>query len=118
MSHLTILPTVLRDAQVLASALISLGHQPQWGGAMVGFADAEQPVMLQVSVVQGRGQGVSLGWLRQADGSLAMVGDLQRLSRSLSAQRLLGQITRSYAAQLALREAAEHFGPGQVTLVR
>lgn len=112
MSHLTILPTVLRDEELLATTLVSLGHQPRWGGELAGFAGELQPVVLQVAL----GQGASLGWLRQPDGSLALVGDLQRLSRSHSAQRLLAQITRTYAAQLALRQVAERFGAAHITL--
>lgn len=112
MSHLSILPTVLRDAELLASSLVSLGHQPRWGGDLVGFAGELQPVELQVCL----GHGANLGWVRQPDGSLAVVGDLQRLSRSHSAQRLLAEITRSYAAQLALVQVAEHFNPAHVTV--
>lgn len=112
MSHLSILPTVLRDEELLAQTLVSLGHQPRWGGELGGFAGERQPVVLQVAV----GRGAHLGWLRQPDGSLALVGDLQRLSRSHSAQRLLAQITRTYAAQLAVRQVAEQFGSAQITL--
>ena len=49
-------------------------------------------------------------------GSIALVGDLQRLSRSQSLQRLLGAITRRYAAELALRQAASAFPGAQVSL--
>lgn len=112
MSHLTILPTVLRDAGLLAICLRSLGHEVSWGGQLQGFGDDRQPVELQVKL---QGQ-VGLGWCRQADGSLALVGDLQRLSRSHRLQRLLAQITRSYAAHLALRQAGQAFAPGQVSV--
>jgi hypothetical protein len=54
------------------------------------------------------GGDVRLGWSRQADGSLALVGDLQRLSRAESAADLLSQITRRYAAHRALSAVANH----------
>ena len=106
-SHLSILPTVLRDAEGLAASLAALGHRPQWGGTLAGFAGDSEGVELQVTLPDGE----RLGWQRQADGSLALVGDLQRLSRSQSLQRLLAEITRRYAAEMALREAGASF-PG------
>lgn len=112
MSHLTILPTVLRDEALLATSLELLGYQPRWGGELAGFGGELQAVVLQVVV----GPGARLGWLRQPDGSLGLVGDLQRLSRSQSAQTLLGTITRTYAAQLALRQVADGFGQAHITL--
>jgi len=105
MSHLSILPTVLRDADRLAASLTSLGLQPSLGGELQGF-DQVETVEIQVSL----GDGLSLGWRRQADGSLALVGDLQRLSRSRSLQRLLSRLTRAYAARQALDEAAAGLG--------
>jgi hypothetical protein len=105
MSHLSILPTVLRDADRLAASLTSLGLQPSRGGELQGF-DQVEPVEIQVSL----GDGLSFGWRRQADGSLALVGDLQRLSRSRSLQRLLSRVTHAYAARQALDEAAAGFG--------
>ena len=114
MSHLSILPTVLRDAEGLAASLEALGHTPLWGGQLEGFAGETQSVVLQVTL----SGGVHLGWMRHADGSLALVGDLQRLSRSQSLQRLLGSITRRYAAELALRQASNHFPGVQVRVAR
>lgn len=100
MSHLTILPTVLRDIELLVSSLEALGFQPRSGGVLEGFGGEAQGVDVQVSTGD-----VSLGWCRQGDGSLALVGDLQRMSRSTRVQDLLSRITRRYAAMLALREA-------------
>jgi hypothetical protein len=112
-SHLSILPTVLRDAEGLAASLAALGHSPEWGGQLEGFAGETQPVDLQVTL----SSGVQLGWTRHTDGSLALVGDLQRLSRSQTLQRLLGAITRRYAAEMALREAASQLSGAQVSVV-
>jgi len=102
MSHLSILPTVLRDADHLVASLESLQLSPIRGGSLRGFHESRPVVVLQVKLPEGH----SIGWARQADGSLALVGDLQRLSRSRSLQSLLGRLTRHYAAQQALRDAA------------
>ena len=101
MSHLSILPTVLRDSTLLAQALADLGLRVEWGGVLRGFAEDRQRVSLRVQ----RPDGQWLGWRVQPDGSLALVGDLQRLGRSSSLQQLIGQITRRYAALQALQAA-------------
>ena len=102
MSHLSILPTVLRDAELLAASLDALGYSPSRGGHLQGFGGEREAVELRITLPE----GLSIGWRRQRDGSLALVGDLQRLSRSHSLQSLLGRLTRHYAAQQALRDAA------------
>ena len=112
MSHLSILPTVLRDADLLAEALQDLGLDPQRGGSLRGFADDRVTVSLWVRL----GEGEQLGWRPQGDGSLALVGDLQRLGRSRSLQQLLGRITRRYAARLALHNAARELPQASVQL--
>ena len=113
MSHLSILPTVLRDEIVLTRALQDLGLTVQQGGTLKGFAQDREPVTLQVDVAE----GAPLGWARQPDGTLALVGDLQRLGRSRSLQQLLGRITRRYAARLALQQAAEQLPGATIELV-
>jgi len=101
MSHLSILPTVLRDEIVLAQALCDLGLEPLPAGELKGFAAEREAVCLRVKLPE----GLQIGWRRQADGSLALVGDLQRLARSRSVQQLIGRITRHYAARQALQTA-------------
>jgi hypothetical protein len=113
MSHLSILPTVLRDETVLTSALEDLGLTPLEGGELYGFAEDRQPVLLRVLLPE----GLWLGWSRQSDGTLALVGDLQRLSRSRSVQQLIGRLTRRYAARLALSSAARELPGAAVHLV-
>ncbi|MFM8258722.1 MAG: DUF1257 domain-containing protein [Vulcanococcus sp.] len=112
MSHLSILPTVLRDVRVLAEALEDLGLQAESGGELIGFADDRQAVSLRVQLPEGQW----LGWRRQADGSLALVGDLQRLGRSRSLQQLIGRITRRYAARQALRTASQELAGADLVL--
>jgi hypothetical protein len=112
MSHLSILPTVLCDAEGLTASLEHLGHHPIQGGELVGFAGERHSVAVQVTLPE----GTSIGWARQSDGSLALVGDLQRLSRCRSLQLLLSQLTRGYAAHMALRAALSQFPGAELQL--
>jgi hypothetical protein len=105
MSHLSILPTLFRDPDTLAASLEAAGLAPRWGGVLQGFADEREAVVLHVQL-EGGG---ALGWRRQPDGSLALVGDLQRLSRSRSLQDLLARLTRGYAARSAVKAAQLQF---------
>jgi hypothetical protein len=105
MSHLSILPTVLRDADCLIATLEALGLEPRRGGRLPGFSGADRAVEVQVRL---NGE-TALGWSRQADGSLALVADLQRISRVQRLQELLGRITRDYAARRAIQQAAAAF---------
>ena len=113
MSHLSILPTVLRDETVLFQALTDLGLQPVRQAVMRGFADERQTVSVRVSLPE----GLEVGWALQPDRSLALVGDLQRLARSRSVQQWIGQITRRYAALLALQTAQQELPGASVALV-
>ena len=112
MSHLSILPTVLKDEALLAQALNDLDLPVHPGGELRGFADDRQAVALRTRLPE----GLWLGWARQADGRLALVGDLQRLSRSRSLQSLIGRLTRRYAARLALQTASRELPAAAVDL--
>ena len=132
MSHLSILPTRLRDVDLLAEALTDLGQQVHRGGAVEGFAGERVPVLLRLNLAPGpllatqgkpiarkipQSSSFSLGWARQLDGSLALVGDLGRIAAAGPLQELLSQLSRRYALLQALRDAAgSAFAGVQVTL--
>ena len=132
MSHLSILPTRLRDVDLLAEALTDLGQQVHRGGAVEGFAGERVPVLLRLDLAPGpllatqgkpiarktpKSSSFSLGWARQLDGSLALVGDLGRIAAAGPLQELLSQLSRRYALLQALRDAAgSAFAGAQVTL--
>ena len=132
MSHLSILPTLLRDVDLLAEALTDLGQVVQRGGAVEGFAGERVPVLLRLDLAAGPllatqakpnarktppSSRFSLGWARQLDGSLALVGDLGRIAAASPLQELLGQLSRRYALLQALRDAAgSAFAGAQVIL--
>ena len=113
MSHLTILPTVLRDLDLMVSALNALHLRPHRDGAVTGFAGEQQPVDVHIQLENGH----SLGWRQQPDGSLALVADLQKLAQCTALPGLLAEITRTYATHLALREAARSFSGASVDVV-
>jgi hypothetical protein len=100
-SHLSILPTVLADAQLLATSLEALGAQVSWGGALrvVGH---QEPCLLRARF----DDGVQLGWRRAADGNLELVVDLQRAALGGAGHRHLTRVGRAYAAREALQQAA------------
>ena len=132
MSHLSILPTRLRDVDLLAEALTDLGQEVHRGGAVEGFAGERVPVLLRLDLAPGpllatqgkpiarktpQSSSFSLGWARQLDGSLALVGDLGRIAAAGPLQELLSQLSRRYALLQALRDAAgSAFAGAQVTL--
>jgi len=115
MSHLSILPTVLRDVDALASSLEALGLQPSRGGMVSGFGEDAEPVDLRVQLDGSH----CIGWQRQDDGSLALVADLQRLTTALPLQQLLRELTHTYAARTALEQwAAEPALAGAVVVLQ
>lgn len=108
MSHLSVLPTVLRDRDGLVVSLRSLGFTPLGSGDIQGFGGDRQAAEVRLRLAD----GLTIGWARQADGSLALVGDLQRFSRQRDLPALLGRINRAYAGHLALRDAMTGLPPG------
>lgn len=113
MSHLTILPTVLRDTDLLVAALDALQLHPKREGRVLGFAGE----MEQVAVAIQLKDDLSLGWREEEDGTLALVADLERLSRFTALPALLAEITHAYAARLALQEASRYLSGATVNLV-
>ena len=100
-SHLSILPTVLADAHLLANSLDALGAQVTWGGAL-SVVGHQEPCLLRARF----DDGVQLGWRRAADGTLELVVDLQRAALGGTGQRHLARVGRAYAAREALQQAA------------
>lgn len=132
MSHLSILPTLLRDVDLLADVLSDLGQPVHRGGAVEGFAGERVPVLLRLDLAGGpqranqaklnarkppQSTSFSLGWARQLDGCLALVGDLGRIAAASPLQELLSQISHRYALRQALQAAASSgFAGAKLTL--
>lgn len=113
MSHLSLLPTVMREVDLLVTALESLALHPVRGGVVCGFGGELHPVHVRIELKD----GLSMGWRWEPDGTLALVADLQSLTGASDLPRLLASITQSYAAHLALREASTHLKGAVVELV-
>ena len=103
---------MLREEEVLVQALEDLSLPVERGGYLTGFADQREAVSLRAQLPE----GTWLGWRREANGQLALVGDLQRLGRSHSLQYLIAEITRRYAAHQALRALATDLPMASVEL--
>ncbi|QEY31708.1 DUF1257 domain-containing protein [Synechococcus sp. RSCCF101] len=101
MSHLSILPTVLRDADILKLALTDLGLTPLPAHTLHGFGDQTVPVVLAVQLPG----GPCIGWRRCSDGHLEVVADLARLAVHSRLERLLSDLGRRYALREAMGRA-------------
>ncbi|GCE65430.1 hypothetical protein OMCYN_01368 [cyanobiont of Ornithocercus magnificus] len=106
MSHLSILPTVLKDLVLLRRALRSEGYIISSSGKVATIGSGE----IGVELVACSDDGAVLGWRRGEDGILELVGDLVRLSSRLAISERLKRISRAYALQQALQEAEQLCG--------
>ena len=113
MSHLSLLPTVMREVDLLVTALEALSLHPERGGQVPGFGGEVHPVDVWITL----GDGLAMGWRYQPDGTLSLVADLQKLSGASALPRLLASISHCYAAHLALREISTQLEGAVVELV-
>ena len=101
MSHLSILPTLVNDIELLASALRAEGFCVESEGHLFTFE-----TQLSVALASTHPTGLSLGWTwNPQHDALDVVVDLGKPSRSISVQRSLSRVLRRYALQQALRDA-------------
>ena len=107
MSHLSILPTVYSNEDLLEASLRDEGFNVVVGGLMARFG--RDPLL--VDLLAEFGDSPSLGWIVGSDGVLTMVGDLQRIARHHGLEGRLQRVARRYAVRSAL-DAAEQFTPG------
>ena len=112
MSHLTILPTLLRSLERLEACLIDEGFRVSRPGVISGFADQAEPVDLVAIAADGH----QLAWKRSTDGTLSLIGDLARLSTQPGLSTMLRRITRAYALRQALSDLDPSFSSARVTL--
>ena len=101
MSHLSILPTLVNDLELLATALRAEGFSVELEGQLCSFE-----TRLSVALSAKHPTGLSLGWTwNQHHDALDVVIDLGKPSRSVSVKRSLSRVLRRYALQKALRDA-------------
>ena len=98
MSHLTILPTVITDLQLLEETLLSEGYFVQRPGLIKAFGQDIYPAEL----VATDASGLQMGWRWDSNGSLALMLDLGQTRDSAGYQAHLHKILRAYALRKAL----------------
>ena len=101
MSHLTILPTVITDLELLEETLLAEHYLVQRPGLIKAFGQDVFPAEL----VATDSSGLQMGWRRDADGSLALMLDLGQTRNSAGHKTHLKTILRAYALRSALRSA-------------
>ena len=101
MSHLTILPTVIRDLELLEETLLAEHYLVQRPGLIKAFG---QDIYAAELVATDR-SGLQMGWRWDADGSLALMLDLGQTNDAAGHQTHLKTILRAYALRSALRSA-------------
>ena len=103
MSHLSILPTLVTDLDLLESALQAEGFRVQCGGIVSSF-DHHQAVDLAAY----HPSGLQLGWRRTGDhDQLDLVADLSAPAGSGRTESALRRVLRRYALNTALRDAGQ-----------
>ncbi len=101
MSHLTILPTVITDLELLEETLLAEHYFVQRPGLIKAFGQDIYPAEL----VATDSSGLQMGWRWDADGSLALMLDLGQTKNSAGHKTHLKTILRAYALRSALRSA-------------
>ncbi|MGB4534498.1 MAG: DUF1257 domain-containing protein [Synechococcus sp.] len=101
MSHLTILPTVITDLELLEETLLAENYLVQRPGLIKAFGQDIYPAEL----VATDSSGLQMGWRWDADGSLALMLDLGQTKNSAGHKTHLKTILRAYALRSALRSA-------------
>ena len=101
MSHLTILPTVITDLELLEETLLAEHYLVQRPGLIKAFGQDVFPAEL----VATDSSGLQMGWRWDADGSLALMLDLGQTKNSAGHKTHLKTILRAYALRSALRAA-------------
>ena len=112
MSHLTILPTVITDLDLLEETLLAEHYLVQRPGLIKAFG---QDIYAAELVATDR-SGLQMGWRWDADGSLALMLDLGQTKDAAGHQTRLKTILRGYALRSALRSKdGVTFGPSVST---
>ena len=101
MSHLTILPTVITDLELLEETLLAENYLVQRPGLIKAFGQD----IYSAELVATNRSGLQMGWRRDDDGSLALMLDLGQTRNSAGHKTHLKTILRAYALRSALRSA-------------
>jgi hypothetical protein len=99
MSHLTILPTVITDLELLEETLLAEHYLVQRPGLIKAFGED----IFTADLVATDRSGLQMGWRLDSDGSLSLMLDLGQTKDSAGHQTRLKTILRAYALRSALR---------------
>ena len=99
MSHLTILPTVITDLELLEETLLAEHYLVQRPGLIKAFGED----IFTADLVATDRSGLQMGWRWDSDGSLSLMLDLGQTKDSAGHQTSLKTILRAYALRSALR---------------
>ena len=101
MSHLTILPTVITDLELLEETLLAEHYLVQRPGLIKAFGQD----VYQADLVATDSNGLQMAWRWDTDGSLELMLDLGQTKDSAGHKTHLNTILRAYALRSALRSA-------------
>ena len=101
MSHLTILPTVITDLELLEETLLAEHYLVQRPGLIKAFGQD----VYQADLVATDSNGLQMAWRWDTDGSLELMLDLGQTKDSAGHKTHLKTILRAYALRSALRSA-------------
>ena len=99
MSHLTILPTVITDLELLEETLLAEHYLVQRPGLIKAFGED----IFTADLVATDRSGLQMGWRWDSDGSLSLMLDLGQTKDSAGHQTRLKTILRAYSLRSALR---------------
>ena len=100
MSHLSILPTVFTDLELLEQALCDEDFTVERKTELKSFADDSHAVDVHAT----HGADMSLGWTKRQDGTIVLHGDIQRISHQPGLEQRLQRVTRRYALLHAMEQ--------------
>ena len=101
MSHLTILPTVITDLELLEETLLAEQYHVQRPGLIKAYGQD----IFSAELVATDPNGLQMGWRWDAHGSLELMLDLGQTKDSAGHPSRLKTILRAYALRAALRSA-------------
>ncbi len=105
LSHLTILPTVFKQLNLLEASLTNEGFSVLRNVDIIDFEGKN----INVDILATKNQHFPISWQKSDDGVISMITDLQRLSRDVEISSTLHKISQSYSLLYATQEALQNF---------
>lgn len=100
MSHFSTLRSKLTDANILQASLRDLGMTVKINAEVRGLCGRRVPAEIAV-VLEGN---CDFGWVRQPDGSFALLADLQGLAKQHNLADLMNAVNQKYAVNKTMQD--------------